>query len=404
MDDYSLLIIFDKLNFTELLNVADASTIFRELIIDHYMIPKYQLHKKVLRVALSEVYYDSETENFNIYTFSIVLRILRNFGHIITKLYFEAAIYDKAEVAIIAEYVEKYCSRSLVEITGNDYPLSKSNQSFEKVHIVDFRFSHQMTDFQIHRSYPYVEELKIRTYNPVSDDVLVYPCPYLYKLDFHEVQDSKNASFITNFLRLNPQLQTLRLEAFVSLELLLVIRDNVPNLTSLTLAHRKNDFFQSKQIIHLPSVDHFTLDVIWYDLGDFERFPITFDNLISLEISSLALKGLMIDLVKQNNEILSLSLPLSNIWDVFTSMVAIHLHELSKLEVIRLWWSNDMSAEDLSDLLGDVEKLKKIIFGTWSGVHTKDLFSKILEEWKISDISDNDGLQYLTLERSNSSL
>lgn len=256
-----------------------------------------------MRIALSENYYDSETEKFNIYTYPIVLRFLQNFGHIITKLEFEAAIYDKGEATIITQYVEKYCSTSLIEINCRDYPLNKSNQSFEKVHVVDLEFSHEMTDFQIHRIYPYLAKLKLRMYNPVSDNVLAYPCPYLKELDFHEIRDSKNASFITNFLRLNPQLQTIRLKTFVSFETLLVIRDKLSNLTSLTLAHRKNDFLQSKQIIHLPNVEHFTLDVIWYDLGDFERFPITFDNLISLEISSLALKGVMIDLIEQNKKL-----------------------------------------------------------------------------------------------------
>lgn len=383
--------------------MADAGIQFRSMIIDHYMIPKYLLHKKVLRIALSENYYDSETEKFNIYTYPIVLRFLQNFGHIITKLEFEAAIYDKGEATIITQYVEKYCSTSLIEINCRDYPLNKSNQSFEKVHVVDLEFSHEMTDLQIHRIYPYLAKLKLRMYNPVSDNVHAYPCPNLKELDFHEIRDSKNASFITNFLRLNPQLQTIRLKTFVSFETLLVIRDKLSNLTSLTLAHRKNDFLQSKQIIHLPNVEHFTLDVIWYDLGDFERFPITFDNLISLEISSLALKGVMIDLIEQNKKITSLSLPLSNIWDLFASMISIRLRELSELELIRLWWSNEMTADDLSDLLDNAEKLKKIIFSTWSGVHTSDLFSKIPKEWQISDISASDGMHFLTLERSNSS-
>lgn len=398
LDNYSILDIFDQLHFDELLNMADTCVRFRQLITAQYMIPKYHIHENIVRIA-SPTIGPATSEKVHISSFNLALKFFRNFGHLITKLEFIDYDYTDKEATTIIQYIEKFSSASLKQMRGGCGLLTKASGTFDNVTVVDITCSDELSEFRFHRIFPRMEFLKLYVDQPLSPDLIAFSCPNLTKFDLHELRNSNDDSFIQNFLVLNPQLETVHLKKVTQFEALNVIRD-LPNLKELQIVRRVNDFFKSNETIDLVTVQHFTLDIMCYNLDIIHRFPIRFKHLKSLEINSLSLVAPFVtDLIQQNmGTIKLLSLPLSNLSEIF-SMLLTFVRGMVELEEIRLWWSDRITAGELTHLLNDARKLNKVVFSAWNGIHCQDLLNKMPIGWELVNLNGEHEMKYLTFER-----
>lgn len=382
LDDYALLAIFDQMGFTDLLNVANQSARFRQLIIDHFMRSKYRLHEKVIKIAVPRDYsVDGNTLIFR--EPHIILPFLRNFGHLITSVQFDECGFNRTAAAQIVGYIERYAAKSLRAIKqfrGGTHFFASQTSTFDQVTGVDIECVGPLVDYHLHRIYPRMESLKMLLEQSTGTGVQAYNSAHLKRLEFHEFRNFANDSFLQSLLRTNPQLRSLSLQKAVHIETMRVVRDHLPHLDALNLVQRKDDLFGAQQRIHLASVRHFVFDVIHssFDHGN-RQFPLTFDRLETLRINSMHLHPQLADLLGQNGAIESLSLPMLTSHQLLVPV----LRQMERLQHIHLMWSSSVDADELERLLNAAEQLRTATFSVWSGEWHRDLLRKIPNHWQV---------------------
>lgn len=400
LDDYALLAIFDQMEFTDLLNVANQSARFRQLIIDHFMRSKYRLHEKVIKIAVPRDY----TMDGNKLIFRDphqILPFLRNFGHLITSVQFNAYGYDRTAAAQIVRYIERYASESLRTIKqfrGGRHFFGSQTSTFDHVTAVDIESKGPLVDYHLHRIYPRMESLKILLEQSAEASVHAHNSAHLKRLEFHEIRNFANDSFLQSLLRANPQLRSLRLQKAVHPETMRVVRDHLPHLNWLNLVQRKDDFFGAQQPVHLASVHHFVFDVIHssFDHGN-RQFPLTFGRLETLRINSLHLHPQLVDLLAQSGGIKSLSLPMLGSPQLLLPL----LRQMERLEDVHLMWSSSVEADEFEELLNAPGQLRTATISVWSGEWHRDLLRKIPNQWQVVKLSGDHALLDVTLVRRN---
>lgn len=398
LDNYTLLAIFDQMDLTDLMNVANISIRFRQLIIDHFMLSKHRIHEKVIKIAIPRDYTQDGTKLIFRHP-ETILPFLRNFGHLISKIEFAGSGFIETAANQIVKYIEQYSSESLHTIKqyrGGRYFFSSQTKPFSHVKVVDIECRGPLVDYQLHRIYPKMESLKLLLEHSTESNVCAQNSEHLIHLVFQEMRDFANDAFLQSLIRANPQLRTLRLQKAVQPETMRVIQDHLPVLESLNLVQLKNDFFQSPHNFHLSSVHHFVFDVIHpeFDQNN-EQFPITFNQLKTLRINSLKLHPQLIDLLRRNSRIKSLSMPMLSTPQLLLPI----LREMDELEEIHLWWSTLLTDEDLALLLNAAVQLKTATISAWSGESHRNLMSKIPEQWQHVKSSGDYSLIDVTLER-----
>lgn len=381
MDDYSLLAIFDHLNFNELINMADTNTKFRALILMYYMKPKYKIHENVIYIAMTVNNYDGP-QNVVLHEMPSVLKFLRIYGPITRRIKFSKYLYDNVEVGLISRYIEKYCSKTLQELSlpeGEHFLLNEAKETFDKVQTIDFTVTEKnLANLQIHRIYPNMKTLKMYTQTPFASSLLAYPCQNLTHLEYRESENFEDFSYLQNLFQSNPQLQSLNFNKLVSFKLLEAIRDHLPNLKTLSITRRERDFFDVNQTIHFVHVKNLILQKIVSDFNERNEFPITFSELNSLEIASL-LHPPLIDLIQKNKSIQRLSLMYRGAIDSMLTLLQI-VKGLDELQDITFWWSPRMQAKEVVQFFKEMKELKRVTFISWAR-DLEQLFSAIPENW-----------------------
>lgn len=141
---YALLAIMDNLDLGDLMSVADTSEQFREFIINHYAIGKYRLHEKQIRIRghcpLKEKYIESDSNtSIDIYDWPFALKLLRQFGMLITNLEFDAKKFNHTKRIILNQHITKYCSQTLLDIKLKAIFGVSGNMNFYRCHSKMFR-------------------------------------------------------------------------------------------------------------------------------------------------------------------------------------------------------------------------------------------------------------------------
>lgn len=97
------------MNFDELVDMASSNARFRDLVYDHYMIPKYRIHEKSIGYESYGFPTLIDDDEISIRKFSSMLRFLRNFGDSIESIKMEHR-FDINRHPTIYEYIGKYAS------------------------------------------------------------------------------------------------------------------------------------------------------------------------------------------------------------------------------------------------------------------------------------------------------
>lgn len=400
MDTYSLLGIFDNLNFEELLYTADISARIRDIIETHYMVPKYQIHEKPTFISL----YDKSDESsayLVIQKTLNILKFLRNFGHNIEKIKFDAYGYGDDDT-IISEYIAKYCSNSLNEINlydGGYYLLNAANETFNQIRSLHFAVSEKkLNNLEIHRIYPRLERLKIYARRPIASQYLAYEFPYLIDLDYSDGESSVDYSTLQRLLEANAQLRSLSINMLTTFEALQMIHDNSPALETLSFVRREGDFFDANRTIHFESVRNFAVHKIVTDFDGRDDFPITFEHLNSLEIAAI-LNEAMFDLIQRNQKIEMLSISYRVAERSMKRLLNI-LNDFSTLKTITLLWPIHMDSDEFWTSLNGLKSLTTIKFMSWTR-HLDGLSEEMPTNWKHVGSSKFNDMNCWTLLRES---
>lgn len=164
-----LLEILNQIDFNDMVGFADVDKQFQELIGRHILIPKLKINEKTIEfshgISGKPGTYSIEKE-IKIKDVKIFLIFLRNSGHLITKLSYHEGNLNKSAKKLIGESINKYCRKSLNEISAmrfDAYMTNEWKQPFENVEKVLLGYGElsDQTTSQLNRLFPKMLELTI---------------------------------------------------------------------------------------------------------------------------------------------------------------------------------------------------------------------------------------------------
>lgn len=365
IDTYSLLNIYDHLDFDDLVNVALIDSHYSDLITRHYMIAKYRIHEKLIRISNNPDNATDHPDILSIRNYETILQFLQLFGHLITKLEF-SHYYSDSEAPTINRFIAEHCSTSLTEIILKGvgvYLISETKQQFEKVVHVSFSDSNIYADnLKLERIFPRMEYLElniVRFIRIASIGSLVQTHSHLKHFHYNDRRIDGNDSFLRDFIKLNPQLQTLCLRKLISLDFLQVASENLPKLETLLILNNFPNPFHEKRI-HFKSVRNFTF--VDRDSSQiFNNFPLSFDSLEIFRVFSELSIDEIGSFIKENRNLSVLLMPWTGLgydYSIFFDIIS----EIKELEELRFKWSNNMDQDGVLYLMSEFQKLRKVTF------------------------------------------
>lgn len=203
-------LIFNHLEFCDLLNVANANKQFTSAA--GYAFSKNYRMFTIIDITLS-------SQKYSISNFLVLmdrtyaLKMLRCFGRWIPKLMISYMHINKPYAIELHRYLFKYCSETLNEIHFTEIKkcsLISFQYSFPKVQKVTFEMGKLKTNrFQLNEWFPKLCHLTLRFMREIVDPKLFeVNCPHLESLfiigDCCDEQDGFKESIVLNILRLNP--------------------------------------------------------------------------------------------------------------------------------------------------------------------------------------------------------
>lgn len=224
-------LIFKLLTFEDLLNLADSTKELRPTL-DLFVTG--QLKKKWLMINPSTkmiVLHDGQLESRTPIPWSLCFKLIRCFGHLITKLVILYAQGRNAKLAThIDRYVNEYCADSLLEFELYDSDentlktIQKPFKSVETLRFAHCRLGNKLS--QLDKWFPNVRCLTFSGRTVLSKIGAKFSGlqELSVELPFQEYGYSK---ILTELLRPNPNLRSLYLSGIVSIGCLRYIGENI---------------------------------------------------------------------------------------------------------------------------------------------------------------------------------
>lgn len=168
--------------------------------------------------------------------FDKVLKILRNFGHLITKLKFESDRGgNKSKTEEIGRHIDKYGSNSLREIIVLNDRINAIGQFRNVFNKFERKTCKSLEYFQ------WWAQVLITVTNLTFHEYYYLNLVYL---NLPVMFVDNNYLHLNNLLRLNPQLQSFQISNLVNVEFLCGVNELLPKLETLSVASLPSDFFE----------------------------------------------------------------------------------------------------------------------------------------------------------------
>lgn len=383
LDDFSLLAVFDHVGLNELINLADISARFRDLIATHHMLPIYRINEK--RSSFDATTTASvESDSITVSDFKTILLFLRHYGHLVTTLEFTTARFTDAEITAINEHIVEHCSTTLIEIdlvNPTALFLNETNVQFVQIKAVTITSFITWDSLRIHQIFPAMRRLTFvgSTYIPP----LNHHFSHLESLTLSV--DNDNQSIIVETLRLNQQLREFTIGNKISSEFLYQVSHLLPNLEVLNIGCSVYSQYLEARHIHFSSVRSFTLTVIGKASNIPERPLVTFDHLEHMRIHAMTITDVPMDLFHPNDALKSLALPQTMWTDTFVDLFGI-VGRFPTLEELTIQWTNTLDENHVRQLLHASTTLKKLVFIAWSSRSSDDIAAIMPATWHLTHV------------------
>lgn len=286
--------------FDDLLSVADTSKHLRTAA---NLVFTLKYAKKW--VHLHEFIYSPNRkveikDKIEVYNWKTSYKILRCFGHLISKLdidlqiTFASSFGNKLKPFLVSadrliEYVYEYCADSLTRMRIKGLPdgsLNNAPKPFSSIEDVHISAGSNFDENQLTRLFPKLRSLMYGNFywkDTISSMCIDGHFPHLEHMElrspYHDIQDefSKMCTPIHSFLLSNPQLQSLTMPFISNVNIIQIINECVPNLQNLSLVdHFERISKYNGSTVHFKYVRKFGIVGI---SKRFPKIPFTFDHL-----------------------------------------------------------------------------------------------------------------------------
>lgn len=407
LDHENLISILDWMEFDGLLYMAESNPQFYQLIMDKYIIDACAFNEKKIHLtnikSLSSIGIRMKPNEIFLDVFPLILRVIRNFGHIISRLTFNSTTFNSDQVKVIGQYIDKYCSPSLREFVlsdGNVSPFSKWENIFERCESVEFHNLINHEQLSLKRTFPRLHRLFIQTTNSSNLSFLEHNLSYLQQITLDLSEPSSNAmrSALKNFLLLNNQLRRFEMQSPISAKFLSFVNTALPQLNSLAITIQPLDYASNQldEKLNFPLVNILKLRVIGDD-AMFTYLPLTFDRLRSLHLSCDVFDSNAMKFVIQNKHLISLVINDDTLDYTRWLQLIDSLPELTEITAIVRQTFLDSHAD--SGILMTHKHLQRITIGLSYSYDRQEWIKSMAKNWKLIDTSTKNKRQQLIFVR-----
>lgn len=403
LDDFSMMAIFDFMDFEQLFLTADCGVRFRWIIHQHYAIPKYKIDQKTIYIGdfdATKETIEFRTDSIHLHDYATALRFMRIFGSAISNLSIDDNL-EENQYNLIGEYLNEYVVESLnvLKLTiQNAEMIWKWRKSFKQLTALDLTVRPMKNGKICHLNsfFPKLRELRMKWLTKTDPKCLHQNFRYLKEL--HYGDDSGTDTSIRQFIGANGQLDSLRLENRCDPMFLQFLNRHIPKLQALTIFHVNNDFFMKNayETVHFVHLKELSIELITGGAKIIQNFPFLFDRLEELELVEQNTSYEWVKFIGQQKSLRKLHIAndgwTSNEW----KSIGVKLINLSELSVMYRF----QSSNGLFHLIENSESLQKISFQI--RFVQQQLRVKVLmpDKWKI--ISEDEPYPYdLTFRRSD---
>lgn len=382
MDDINLLCILDYLDLGDLLSLAELSPRLLAIIRDHYMIPKYHIHRKV---RFTNDRMNTYLDTLIVSDTDILLRLFRVYGDLITTFDFIRCRLDHNQLQTISQHIEQYSAESIIELNLNDvgdYFLCGTTRQFSAVKRLNFWSYRDISCTpQLSETFPNLDTLELNA-------GMMYKLPQIHQthsnlkhFTFTESNELIFDEYLENFIRLHPQLQGLHLNRLPDMDLMNWINANLVDLQYFSIAYQPLDIAQwyaaYNARIRFENVTEFTVKIKMSE--PFDEFSFIFDRLEVLRIELTSNYHVPMALIQQNSHVRRLSIPLQFVTNRQQFVDAIR--QFSALEELSTNWCSEIN-DDIIQLVADVKTLKRVAIMVHNHVDARELFDAMsMHEW-----------------------
>lgn len=395
--------IFMKLNLNDLLSAVDSSKHFKESVEWVY---KHEYDK--MRVSISAIRRSLTLVEVNfgfiiLSDLSKILRLLRCFGHLIAEL---KIVYDRKSWPMIDQYVNEYCVNSLKEIElckATKDAMENITKPFLEVKVVklmDGVMGKNLTDFN--KWFPQMQHLEfwcpdlIINRNNIEKYFSNLEHMTIGGLFKYNKDISFNYSNITEFVRLNPQLRSLKVRGdMMNAVFIQRISKHLQRLESLDI-HCEHFFNLDRGLIHFKGLKEFTLDLGHGTTDPIVNIPLSFDQLNTFKIGArqFQVNGGFLDFINRHR----LSLTKVTLLHYWTADSLKKTNKLELAKTMKLLTDIDLdngilSVAELIDFLRICRAIEKLRFKLDPRSKIEELLKCISNKWRLSNVS-----RHITLE------
>lgn len=280
------------MDFVDLLNVADLGERFRQLIIQHHMIPKFEIHQKSIKLMTSTLTAPTEvetsTENRIVFRgIENFIQTLRSFGHLITKLEFNGFRLNASAARLVGRSMNEYCRDSLIEVSCVNFEvdvMSEWKKPFENVEQVTFDTGRMDTHVQsqLSKIFPKVRHMKFFKLWTHEKSSAEQHFASLEHFEFFEYY--ANSIGIKQFITLNHQLKSLYLWNALETEFPKLFNETLADLEELGFILAEANQFRDSEAIYLSNVRRLKIESQCFD-RDAKYFPFILPELEEFKLT-----------------------------------------------------------------------------------------------------------------------
>lgn len=388
LNNIVLLEIFDQMSFDELVNVSDLGERYHEIVIQHYMIPKFKIHNNLVKISFERKYNETKIYNLSwgdqidLRNIKIILKTLRNFGHLISKLEYDGLSANSSTKEMIGRYINEYCQSALIEINYqnfNDNEMDEWRKPFEIVETVAFDSGvlNKQLSSQLSRIFPKLRSLRLSGITVFEKTYIEQHFPFLESFYFFSTPHLLD---INQFLTLNRQLKALHMAQEFESDFPQFLNETLPELEELSYSLSSTRQFKDNNVTYLSNVLKLCINAL--DSNEPQYFPFIFPSIEELTLfASNAEKW--INVITQMKSMKKLVILIGRVntqqWRTIT-------RELTHLQEIKL----EYDASRIDDIIGSIEShenLLKVTFRYLSEVDRQYISDTINSNWKL--ISDH---------------
>ncbi|XP_055306308.1 uncharacterized protein LOC129570643 [Sitodiplosis mosellana] len=366
--------IFKRLSLTDLLNVAESN---KQLKPAADLAFKSQFGNRLIKINLSykSVQWFEQNKSTPAIPWSFCFKLLRCFGHLITKLksiYDESRKYDATLAAEFDRYVNEYCAESLVEIQFRNCKarimedLKKPFTNVESVCLAGVRFHNKTSE--LNAWFPKMRRLNLFAQ---SDDTIAVQFPHLQDLSLCLSSVNHDEERFAELLHSNPNLRALSTNSNIETKYLQCASELLQHLESLEI--RRPISYSGNRPVHFPSVKKLTLQNVAP-----EKFPLTFDQLEELVITPIGTKHSYADLIISNQASLRKLIYRGSKFGVAGALLKIASPSLVEVDMNGCRFPID----EVVTFVNKCTALKKLSLGFDDEKDYKEVQNRLSKEWR----------------------